>query len=146
MNHWKARQRESDGRWDYTSHNDRSGTHAVGYCHAYRPYDETDTYLPQAMRDALNEKEQEFIHKYHTDGHATAEEACQCRKQYDLDHHLHLCPEVDDPDTLHRCLVCREFCSGHAIVGHHDVYQLCPAHCTRAEVEKLYRVGEHWGS
>lgn len=37
MNYYKARQRESDGRWDYTCQND-GRVWSVGYCRKYKEW------------------------------------------------------------------------------------------------------------
>lgn len=77
MNYYGARQRK-DGRWDYAVENN-GNVRPVGYCHAYREWDDAAVNLtgipadqPQVALAA------QFKHKHHADGHATADEACEC--------------------------------------------------------------------
>lgn len=88
MNYDEARQRK-DGRWDWTSRNG-DHIHPVGYCAGWM-----DWTAEQAERVAMPleylQKEQErkdgpFRQKFHTDGHATQEEAERCFYEYCLDH------------------------------------------------------------
>lgn len=64
MNYYGPRLRE-DGRWYYECQN--GGCHVIGYCGPC----EGD--LPNA-------------NKHHTHGHATRAEACECYREYLLDH------------------------------------------------------------
>lgn len=80
---------------------------------------------------------------YHDDGHATADEACECYKRYELDTALRFSTEQS---TKRQCEVCKEWTQSHATVGGYTVFVLCEAHANRAEVEKLFSVGESWES
>ena len=136
MNHSCARQR-NDGRWDYT----RNGR-PWGYCCEYRPVPPD---IPGA--EQWNAKLEPLQHKFHTDGHATEEEACECYKQYLLDTSLQLvAAEPKNANQQHRCQVCKAFTACYATVGTYRMFTLCPTHQTREEVEKLLRVGESWES
>jgi hypothetical protein len=75
LNHYKARQRENDRRWDYTCANPRIATHAVGYCRAWKPLSEGSVGLLPGEAEQYNEKMAPFVGKFHSDGHATSEEA-----------------------------------------------------------------------
>jgi hypothetical protein len=148
VNHYKARQREIDGRWDYTSGNSREGTHPVGYCHAYRPFTpERCTWMTAQQCDKENTEQAPFVAKYHADGHATELEACECYREYLLDRRLRLYDPPSDPDTLHKCAVCGAMTAGMAEVDMEHWF-LCDAHRNRAEVEKLVPHGrsEAWSS
>src|SRR5688572_23248514 len=102
MNYYAARQRLKDQRWDYTL-NDRP----YGYC---REYVDPDQY-PESIREYMTENEVQktraFQHKYHRDGHATEQEACDCYKEYMLDHHLQL--DREDCNSQHKCQKCGEW-------------------------------------
>src|ERR1039458_152792 len=107
MNYYAARQRK-DGRWDYTNKND-DFIGSVGYCHKYRPL--TDGSLkglyPQEYLEQKEEKQGIFKHKYHMDGHATKEEACECYRKYLLD--TTLCLDGCNDDTQRKCKICGEW-------------------------------------
>src|SRR6185503_14244261 len=86
------------------------------------------------------EKKRPFQAKYHTEGHADAAEACECYKQYELDHELEFKTlPLEKADTLHKCQSagCPEYTAGIALLGQHRHFYLCDEHRNRAEVEKL---------
>jgi hypothetical protein len=145
MNHLAARQRKTDKRWDYTSDNKRTGTYPIGYCHALREM-KPEIGFSQEMCDRYNTEEQKFASKYHKDGHATKEEACECYRQYELDHTLRFEDDNPDASTLHKCEECGTFTSGSAHVGAYVYWRLCAEHRTREQVEKRFTVGEAWQS
>lgn len=138
MQHLKASQRRHDERWDYTSEW-QNITHPIGYCHAWKDPDEWG--LP--VSDEEKEKFRQHKGKYHTDGHATAEEACECYKQYILDH---IVRHSDDINTLHKCQVCDEWTHHRVHVDRFDSFILCAKHANRETLEKLFEVGEAWES
>lgn len=142
MRHYSARKRQSDGRWDYAC----CGV-AVGYCRGYAPYgDDIAAMLGRDTVDCLNAEMEQRKDLYHTSGHETKQEACDCYKRYQLDHELRLHPKQENPSELVKCRVCSEFCSGYAMIGAYTMIPLCESHCTREEVENLYSVGESWES
>lgn len=142
MNHLVARQRKSDGRWDYTY----NGV-AWGYCREYDPIPENVGWMSAEEVRKHNEKTAVFKDKHHDCGHATREEAEACYKQYMLDQHLRLQPtEPENANQQFRCKVCKKFTACHAFVGAYQIFDLCPEHQTREEVEKLFAVGESWES
>ena len=142
MNHLCALQRKADGRWDYTY----NGV-PWGYCCEYKPLKEDGTILPAEMARQENEKMEALRGKFHSDGHATEEEACECFKQYLLDTHLRLrTEEPDNASQQGKCEVCRKWTACHAQVGAYRMFQLCPEHQTREAVASLFKVGESWES
>lgn len=142
MNYLSARQRRDNGRWDYTY----NGC-PWGYCRAYSPIPEDGKIMPPEIARRENEKMAPLIGKFHDDGHATEEEACECYKQYLLDTRLHLITEEPaSASSQHRCEVCKKFTACHASVGPYRMFTLCPEHQTREQVEKLLKVGESWES
>jgi hypothetical protein len=137
MNYLSAKQRGSDSRWDYTYNGS-----PWGYCRAYSPIPDT---IPGFKE--WNEKVAPLAPKFHTDGHATEEEACECYKQYLLDTALRLQPaEPENAYQQHRCKVCHKFTACYAQVGAYRMFVLCPEHQTRAIVAGLLKVGESWES
>ena len=147
MNHYKARQRETDGRWDYTSGNPREGVHPVGYCRAWKPQDPNASWMLPGEAEQENAEMAPFVHKFHTDGHATSEEACDCYREYLLDHRLRLHDPPLDPSTLNKCVVCGAYTAGLAELNF-EHWWLCDEHRNRTEVEKLVPKGEReaWSS
>lgn len=153
MNHDSARQRKSDQRWDYTTSNDGRG-HAIGYCAGWREpvRDDYVRIFGESRADACI-AEFEAVHrphqaKYHADGHATAEEACECYKRYRLDCELTFLEDNPKASSQHRCKAagCDVFTSGRAKVGAYNVWPLCAEHRTREVVALLFDVGESWHS
>lgn len=141
MNYYKARQRK-DGRWDYTCQNGDL-IWPVGYCDEYRDLD--PKYFPGFPPEWFEHKRQErepTKHKHHTDGHATAEEAEACYREYLLDHEIH---QGNWTAQLH-CAVCQSWTTGFASVGQMGYWSLCEEHNNRTEIEKLFEVGEIWSS
>lgn len=137
MRHYQARQRNTDGRWDYTC-----GYTPVGYCHEFKdPVDDNPLNLhwPQDQIDAVRNNK----HKYHTDGHATEEEACNCYKQYLLDQRFRV---NKLRDQMNRCEVCKEFSQYYAEVGNYRLHFVCEKHANREDVGKLVEIGESWES
>lgn len=143
MNYYKARQRESDQRWDYTCQNDNR-VWPVGYCG--RPMQEEDF---AKLGIPMSEREKAHLatngHKYHTDGHATEAEACECYRQYLLDTQLTL--DHEDPHQQRKCQVCEQWTTKFAIFGSTQLFFLCDEHRTREHVEQLTsKIGEIWSS
>ncbi len=139
MNHYAARQR-TDGRWDYTCANPRSRTHPVGYCRAYRELKPESGLFDAVQCELENARIRPFAHKYHDDGHGTADEACDCYREYLLDQRLQLHPSSKDAEVLRKCTVCGVYTSGYAELQM-SVWWLCDEHRSRDEVEKLELTG-----
>lgn len=129
MNYYEPKQRKSDGKWDYT----RNGC-ATGYCHTFKPFEKE--FVEQFhISDREVEKHNSFADKYHADGHDSADEACECYKQYQLDHTLQL--DHEDVNQQRKCEVCGEWTTKFAMLDC-SLFHLCDEHRTREEVEKLY--------
>jgi hypothetical protein len=150
MNYKDARQRKTDLRWDYTNHNNRTGTGPIGYCGGWAEFSEEtiQMFYPGGRESPHFQKEDEarrrFKDKYHSDGHATKEEAYACYKEYCLDHELVL--DLRMSGEQRPCKVCGAWTQGLARVGAMRYFTLCDEHRTREEVAKLFEVGESWGS
>jgi Fe-S-cluster containining protein len=131
MRHYCAKQRESDKRWDFTA-DFHDVPQPIGYCCAYREFDTT-------VVPILESEQAEYratAHKHHTDGHATVEEACECYKQYLLDHRLRLGATMSN--QMQRCRVCEKWTDRFAIVGDSCLYVLCSEHNNRETIDSLY--------
>lgn len=103
--------------------------------------------MPVEVARPWNEKMEPLKGKFHTDGHATEEEACECYKQYLLDTSLRLMTEEpENARQQNRCQVCRKFTACYAQVGPYRLFMLCPEHNTRENVAALLKVGESWES
>lgn len=107
MNYLAARQRQSDGRWDYTSHNDRYGTHAIGYCH-------------QAGGGH----------------HATQAEAEMCYREYLMDNAVYDVEERDAKRQC-KMPGCEVWTQNMARVGQYQYYHLCKDHMNRESLPKV---------
>lgn len=130
--------RETDGRWDYTCRND-GHIWPVGYCRAYKEFD--TSIIP--VSEAEQEEYRATAHKHHSDGHATEEEACECYKQYLLDHKLRF---GTMSDQQLRCKVCEEWTQNYAEVDC-QTWNLCDKHNSRETVEALMEApGVIWSS
>lgn len=137
MNYYQALQRESDKRWDYTKTND-GRTRPTGYCAGWHEWQDLPVWSDEENAHHRAEWEQKVVPykaKYHSDGHAVAEEAVECYRQYELDQDLRL--GIRDETAQGKCAVCEEWTQLRAMVG---MWQcpLCEAHNNREEVEKLY--------
>lgn len=130
MNHYKAREINIDGhpsgRWHYTCHNDNQGrTWPVGYC-------------------------AELSSPCYAHGHLSAEEACACKKRYDLDKHLIL--TMRNPLKLTQICRCQvPGCDDWGpnlmeIQGGMKMWFVCDKHLNRETAEQLHVVGESLGS
>lgn len=133
MRHYSARQRISDGRWDYCC-----GSHPIGYCCEYVPL-EVGKY-GATERDV--EKCEATKEKHHTDGHATRQEACDCYLEYLLDHRTRVSKASD---SQHKCQECAAWTQGLVFVGECRSITLCEDHQDRDMIKKHFgRVGEMW--
>lgn len=122
MAYYSAKQRTSDGRWDYTCQNG-AGTFPLGYCSG----PELAHYSPA-----------EFHTKFHDDGHATAEGAEACHRAYELDCETKF---HEHPDEQKKCQVCGAWTMKCAFVGNTFLhrFELCEAHLNRETLETLYK-------
>jgi hypothetical protein len=133
MNHYAARQRQSNMKWDYTCRNG-DFTQPVGYCGGYIEW--TDELLKRlGLPEEHIRREKQFENKYHTCGHDTQEEARCCYRMYLLDNRLRLGRE--HPDTQIKCVACGKWTTLYAEIGT-TIWNLCEEHNNREEVEKLF--------
>ena len=129
MNYYEARQRQ-DSQWDYTKMNN-GVAYGVGYCCEFREFG------PEMhVSESEQEDHRSTSHKHHTDGHATEEDACECYKQYVLDHRLSLSRKMANQQQ--KCMVCGEWTQLFAQVGKTQLFVLCPEHNNRGTVQSLY--------
>lgn len=142
MQFFAPRQRQSDGRWDYTRENNH-GVFSIGYCAGWCEYTENDfVNLGNSFRElALQEQAElaKFKAKYHKDGHTCANDALRCYRIYVLDTQLKL--DVKLFETQKKCAVCSAWTDGVAELGYAALYYLCDTHRVRKVVEDLYLAG-----
>ena len=128
---YAPKQRVSNSRWDSTVSSDEEGwTHPTGYCAGLREVEGED---PDRTAKKLELKD-----KFHSDGHATAEEAMECQLQYDLD--FEVCTR-GAMGVQHKCAAdgCEEWTNLQTRVGEFHQFWLCNEHTKRDELEKLMR-------
>lgn len=135
------RQRQSDMRWDFTVSSDEEGwAHATGYCVGWKDPDDSNKELSEKFGDHYlirpdeAEKMRQFQAKFHSDGHATAQEASDCHDQYELDFELRF---SENPDEMLKCASCGDFTTGRCTVGTFGRYVLCSSHQTPDEVKRV---------
>lgn len=145
MNHYNASQRKVDGRYDYTIRNDGLVS-PIGYC-AGKPSLTKEDYIRSfgeaggRMFDSLMMEYENHKTQYHSDGHSTDIEACNCYRRYELDHVKYRI----DLSEWHGCDY--PGCSSSTKLavsmgpGHMVMYTLCEAHHKRECLEELYLPG-----
>lgn len=133
MNYYEALQRKTDQRWDFTRN-----AGATGYCAGWREWEPLKIY-DDAHNEHWKREWQEKIlphkDKYHSDGHATAEEAAECYKQYLLDQRLSM--NRKSSNSMRKCGICGEFTQFFAELDF-QLWHLCEAHNNRESIEKLF--------
>jgi hypothetical protein len=138
MNYYQPRQRKTDMRWDFTSMND-GHVWPVGYCDG--DFDKVKKRILDCdilpNREAEVVKLEKFASKFHSNGHATCDEAVECYRQYQLDQHLRL-NKHENPAELRRCAVCGTWTGHHADIGM-TTFDLCDQHLGRNWVEELFK-------
>lgn len=138
MNYFEPRQRKTTMRWDFTCLND-GRVWPVGYCDG--DFDKVRERILKCdilpNREAEVTKLQKFASKYHSNGHATFEEAVECYRQYQLDQHLRL-NKQENPSELRKCAVCDAW-TGHEADISMTTFDLCEQHLNRDQVEKLFK-------
>lgn len=129
MRHYCARQRISDGRFEFVC-----GDMALGYCAP--PITRAD-FERIGWVDCGQELAQIELHKakYHSDGHATKAEAEACYHEYLLDNQLSL--NHLDSGQQRKCRVCSNWTSHYAILGYSQILSLCDEHRNRETVAKI---------
>ena len=146
MNHYTARQRISDNRWDFTISNSRTGGGPVGYC-AGPPElgaEKLSKLLGAEVVKKMIEDLAPYKDNFHTDGHATAEEAANCYKRYLLDTKLRI---FDSSTQQNKCQVCKEWTSRYAQVGMYFLAPVCHAHANKEHISMLMSSSlDYWES
>lgn len=141
---YAPRQRQTDGRWDYTVASDEEGwVHPLGYCAGpWKPL-EAGIALNAEQCAEYNLKHAPFAERYHVTGHTTAEDARACYRQYELDHLLRFYDDPPDATTFHRCQAhgCEGLTAGLAECGEFKYWHLCALHRNRETVEVLWTEG-----
>lgn len=133
MNHYSARRRQTDGRFDFTVTTD-GFTIPVGYCGAYRPWTSEDQRRFPVPPEVLK-RSWAHSHKHHTDGHATPEEAAACYREFLLDQRLRTGLKNDRPDT---CKECGARTDLYAAVDGDRFFILCEPHNDREVVARHF--------
>lgn len=128
MNYYEPKQR-NDGKWEYTRNNG-----PTGYCQKFKPFDKEFVERFHITETEV-EKHNRFADKYHSHGHESFEEACDCYKQYQLDHQLQL--NHEDVNQQRKCAVCGEWTTKFAMLDC-KLWHLCDEHRNREEIEKLH--------
>lgn len=143
---FQPRQRKSDKRWDYTvSSDEERWCHAIGWCAGWTetPLEELQEKHGEALgRMIFQERENRrpFKDRYHDTGHATAEEAQACYRDYLLTEELELLSPPAKVMTKHKCELCDEFTAGAACIrGGHWRRYFCDAHRTLEQVRAFAR-------
>lgn len=116
MNYYDARQRQSDGKWDFTCHNRRMGTWPIGTCGQQRCE------------------------------HNTPDEARECYRQYILDQMLKLDHHEFKPWVECEAEGCDFDTNKAAQAGNYFHWALCPKHMNKETVAGLLKVGSFMGS
>lgn len=139
MNHLAPRQRQADGRWDFTTANKRTGVCAIGYCGGW--HETLDPGVAERLGEGFVyhwkqdvERLRPFKDKFHTDGHATKDEAVACHREFTLDTKRR---DFEDAHEQRRCRVCESW-TQHRVSVDGEIFDLCPEHSTREAVSALY--------
>jgi hypothetical protein len=147
MTYDKARQRK-DGTWAYTSMNDGE-VWAIGYCEPFREWSDESIdsiYGDRGIYDCFFEPYRATKEKHHEGGHATKEEACECYKQYVLDHKLvYAVPEEDLRECDYPECKLAGVCEMGIPIGPQR-FVLCAHHMSKEHISSLISIGECWHS
>ena len=148
MNYYEARELtvggNPSGLFHFTQMRDKR-IWPVGYCAGWREWTReslTGKQHERVILDLLADQEikRKFFESYHTDGHATREDANACYRLFLLDNRLTLNAGTTDRQQI-RCDAadCNEWTQSHASVDHQD-YWLCETHMNRETIETLFSV------
>ena len=151
MNYYEPLQRQTDKCWDYTQRRD-GRTWPIGYCRGWTE-DTRDELVKEYGEDRgemfYKAQEERRAHQdcYHKDGHESSEEACECYKNYLLDHDVRL-DGGGSVDTQHRGEVegCDAWTQKSASVGPTRRWNLCDDHRNLETVRGLFTVYTSFGS
>jgi hypothetical protein len=154
VNHDCARQIQDGpnaGRWYYTSGNNRSGTHAIGYCSPWENCPDCNPRdFPKSMGGPPCEKcngTRLIMKAEPCPGHTTADEACAHQKKYLIDKATLMGPKTT---TWPKQKCCVDGCDEEAThvwnVSAWSYFEVCNVHAVREILEALVCVGESWHS
>lgn len=146
MNYMAARELKGPdgkgcGKFHYTLMRD-GVTVPVGYCAGWQPWLEgpdPESKVPEAILDTARKRLAPFKAKFHTEPHASPEEACECYRQFMLDTQANYDHKLTDEQR--KCQVCGEWTSSLASVGGVVFVALCDAHRNRENLAKWLTVG-----
>jgi hypothetical protein len=124
MNYLTAMQRKVSGRWDFTCRNGLN-LYPIGYCVPWERVQKAHAFYSNALDESNKDK-------YHEDGHATKDAACECYRQYLLDNMLRFHQAVGQHME---CCVCGDLTLLRASI--HKSWPLCDEHRTREIVATL---------
>lgn len=149
MNYEQARQR-IDGRWEWTCKNDGQ-IWPTGYCQEFTLYKEIcrrqlvwpkyyEIWELERVGLSANPNETElhdkFKDKYHSDGHATKEEAERCHYEYILDNEIR---EFTSTNERHcRYPDCEEWTEKGFQISSFNMIRLCDQHRNRTGIKTVY--------
>lgn len=140
-------QRVTDGRWNMTvSSDEENWTHTIGFCcgkfdQVWKPYSGDSDSLAWPTQEAYEaERARHAAHArfYHDNGHATADQALDCYRRYDVLLHRR---EYFEQDVKKPCVVCNTWTMHRVLVGTSLPTELvlCIAHCTTWDVYRALR-------
>ena len=141
MRHYRARERRLDDRWEYTV--EVNGlSYPVGYC--IKLPDLKSEYLIAALGSVRSpaylyyaKSVADHSGSFHSDGHASKEEACICYRKYILDNRLRI--SVAFARAPAKCQICREQTYLMATVDA-TRFILCDQHRNRKQIEVIMPV------
>lgn len=137
MNYYSAQQDE-DGKWFFTCNG-----YPTGYCQEYKEFSEDDIKNFYISESQIKEHEDTKT-KHHCCGHDTYGEACECFKQYMLDHRLRLGLKMSNQQL--KCEACGDWTQNYIEIDYR-VMPLCEKHNNRETVESLYKApSQMWAS
>jgi hypothetical protein len=136
---YSPKQKIDTKRWDFTCSNS-AGTFPMGYCAGWKDWTQEDAdriNMPLERLKKLEEESLPFKHKYHSDGHATSAEACNCWRDYQFDQERRT---YASEETQRKCAECGEWTNGVVVIGRELPYTffLCPKHQDEATTKKVW--------
>lgn len=137
MNYYGPLQRKDTKRWDYTRTNDGDAC-PVGYCAGWKDKETLIEQLGEEAGNQLHAEREPYQNNFHTNGHVSAEDACECYKQFLLDFCLRL--DKSFTDAQKKCEACGAWTQKFAEVKMR-LFVLCDEHRNRQEIEKRLSIG-----
>jgi hypothetical protein len=136
---YTPKQKLDTKRWDFTCTNS-AGTFPMGYCAGWKEWTQVDADRIHMSLASLKKEEERalpFKHKYHSDGHETSAEACDCWRDYQFDQERRA---YVSEETQRKCAECGEWTSHVVVIGNelpHNFF-LCVKHQDDAAVKKIW--------